>query len=88
MYGLAKLVLLAIAMLVAWRVYDVCWRNGLGTVWRWVWTLLAVMFWPFVATGIGFKYDDKALKVAGVLGLVALALSWLGLMALINMPSS
>jgi len=49
------------------RIYQVV--NGHGGKLPWLWAAGAFVFWPLVATIVGFKYDETAMQLVGCIGL-------------------
>lgn len=70
---------LLVAIIVAVWVYKVVNRHG-GQL-PWLWAIGAFVFWPLAATIAGFKYDETAMKVVGIIGLLFIVMA-IGLMAL------
>ena len=64
MGGIAGLI---VAIVMAVWVYKVVNRHG-GQL-PWLWAIGAFVFWPLATTIAGFKYDETAMKVVGIIGL-------------------
>ncbi len=58
---------LVVAIGMALWVYQVVDRHGGGL--PWLWAIGAFVFWPLTATIAGFKYNETAMKVVGIIGL-------------------
>ena len=65
MTGIVGLII-SIAM-AAW-VYQVVNKHG-GKL-PWLWAIGALVFWPLVATLTGSRYDETAIMVVGLTGLI------------------
>ena len=63
---------LLVAIVFAVWVYKVVNRKG-GEL-PWLWAIGAFFLWPIVVTIAGFKYDEAAMKVIGIIGLVFIAI--------------
>jgi len=59
---------LIISIAMAVWIYQVVNKNG-GKL-PWLWSVGAFVFWPLVATIAGYKYDDTAIMVVGMTGLI------------------
>ncbi len=59
---------LVVAIVMAVWIYLVVKKHG-GQM-PWLWAAGALVFWPLVITIAGFEYDEFAMKVVGVSGLV------------------
>ncbi len=59
---------LIISIAMAVWIYQVVNKNG-GKL-PWLWSAGAFVFWPLVATITGYKYDDTAIMVVGITGLI------------------
>jgi hypothetical protein len=64
---MSSIVALVVAIVMAVWVYKVVNRHG-GQL-PWLWAIGAFVFWPLAATVAGFKYDETAMKVVGIIGL-------------------
>ena len=64
---MSSIVVLVSAIVMAVWVYRVVNRHG-GEL-PWLWAIVTFMFWPLAATVTGFKYDETAMKVVGIIGL-------------------
>ena len=64
---ISNIVSLVVAIALAVWVYKVVNRHS-GQL-PWLWAVGAFVFWPLVATIAGFKYDETAMKVVGIIGL-------------------
>ena len=73
---------LIIAIVMAVWVYKVVNRHG-GQL-PWLWAVGAFVFWQLVATIAGYKYDETAMKVVGIIGL---GLIVLGVVMAISLPA-
>ena len=71
-------IIIAIAMAV-W-LYQIV--NGHGGRLPWLWATGVFLFWPLVTTIAGFKYDEIAMKVVGIIGL---GLTVLGIVTTISL---
>ena len=74
---------LIVAIVMAVWVYQVVDRHG-GKL-PWLWVIGTFVFWPLVITIAGFKYDEIAMKVVGIIGLGLIVLGialGIGLVAL------
>ncbi len=58
---------LVVAIGMAVWVYQVV--NGHDGRLPWLWAIGAFVFWPLAATIAGFKYNETAMKVVGIIGL-------------------
>ena len=47
-----------------------CVVNKNGGKLPWLWSAEAFVFWPLVATIAGYKYDETAIMVVGMTGLI------------------
>jgi len=56
-----------VAIVMAVWLYQVVNRHG-GNL-PWLWAAGAFVFWPVVIIIAGFKYDEIAMKVVGIIGL-------------------
>jgi hypothetical protein len=76
MSGIAELI---VAIVMAVWAYQVVNRHG-GKL-PWLWAIGALVLWPLVIAVAGFKYDEIAMKVVGIigLGLIVLGLIVLGI---------
>ncbi len=59
---------LIISIAMAVWIYQVVNKNG-GKL-PWLWSAGAFVFWPLVATIAGLKYDETAIMVVGMTGLI------------------
>ena len=59
---------LIISIAMAVWIYKVV--NGYGGKLPWLWPIGAFVFWPLVATIAGIKYDETAIMVVGMTGLI------------------
>jgi len=48
----------------------------------WLWAIGAIVFWPLVATIAGYKYDETAIMVVGLTGLILVVM---GIVAVITL---
>ncbi len=64
---MSNIVALIVAIVMAVWVYQVV--NGHGGRLPWLWAIGAFVFWPLIATIVGFKFDETAMKVVGISGL-------------------
>lgn len=67
------IVALLIGLAFAFWVYKVVSKSG-GEL-PWLWAIGAFFIWPIVVTIAGFKFNDTAMKVVGIIGLVFVAIS-------------
>ncbi len=58
---------LIISIAMAVWIYQVVNKNG-GKL-PWLWAIGAFVLWPLVITIIGFKYNETAMLVTGLIGL-------------------
>ncbi len=58
---------LIISIAMAVWLYRVVNKHG-GKL-PWLWAAGAFVFWPLVATIAGFKYDETAMQLVGIVGL-------------------
>ena len=58
---------LIVSIWMAVWIYQVV--NGHGGKLPWLWAIGAFVLWPLVATIVGFKYDETAMSVTGLIGL-------------------
>ena len=65
---LSSIISLIVAIGMAVWVYQVVNRHG-GQL-PWLWAIGAFVFWPLTATIAGYKYNETAMKVVGIIGLV------------------
>ena len=61
------IVVLIVTIAMAVRIYQVVNKHG-GKL-PWLWAAGAFVFWPLVATIAGYKYDERAIMVVGLIGL-------------------
>ncbi len=59
---------LIISIAMAVWLYQVV--NRYGGKLPWLWAAGAFVFWPLVATIAGYKYDETAIMVVGLTGLI------------------
>ena len=62
------IIVLIISIVMAQWIYQVVNRHG-GKL-PWLWAAGAFVFWPLVATIAGYKYDETAIMVVGLTGLI------------------
>jgi hypothetical protein len=77
----AGIIGLIISIAVAVWVYQVVNRHG-GKL-PWLWAAGTLVFWPVVATIAGLKYDETAIAVVGVTGLLLIVIGVLAVITLI-----
>jgi hypothetical protein len=63
---------LIISIAMAVWIYQVVNKNG-GKL-PWLWSAGAFVFWPLVATLAGYKYDETAIMVVGMTGLILIVM--------------
>ncbi len=61
------IIVLIISIAMAVRIYQVVNKHG-GQL-PWLWAAGAFVFWPLVATIAGFKYEETAMQLVGIVGL-------------------
>lgn len=71
---------LIIGIAMAVWVYQVVNRHN-GAM-PWLWAIGTVLIWPVFVTAVGFKFNESAMKVVGIIGLVIIVLG-IGLLATI-----
>jgi len=71
---------LIISIAMAVRIYQVVNKHG-GKL-PWLWAAGAFVFWPLVATIAGYKYDETAIMVVGMTGLILIVM---GIVAVITL---
>jgi len=49
----------------------------------WLWAAGAFVFWPLVATVAGYKYDETAIMVVGLTGLILFVMGIVAVIMLI-----
>ncbi len=62
------IVVLIVSIVMAVWIYQVMDKHG-GKL-PWLWAIGAIVFWPVVILFAGFKYDDTAIMVVGMTGLI------------------
>ena len=77
----AGIIGLIISIAVAVWVYQVVNRHG-GKL-PWLWAAGTLVFWPVGATIAGLKYDETAIAVVGVTGLLLIVIGVLAVITLI-----
>jgi len=63
---------LIISIAMAVWVYQVVNKHG-GKL-PWLWAIGALVFWPLVATLAGSRYDETAIMVVGLTGLILIVM--------------
>jgi len=71
---------LTVTIVMTVWAYQVVYRHG-GKL-PWLWAAGVFLFWPLVTTIAGFKYDEIAMKVVGIIGL---GLTILGIVTTISL---
>jgi len=61
------IIVLIISIAMAVRIYQVVNKHG-GKL-PWLWAAGAFVFWPLVATIAGYKYEETAMQLVGIVGL-------------------
>ncbi len=61
------IIVLIISIAMAVRIYQVVNKHG-GKL-PWLWAAGAFVFWPLVATIAGYKYNETAMQLVGLIGL-------------------
>jgi len=69
---MSGIISLVVAIGMALWVYQVVNKHG-GKL-PWLWAIGAFVFWPLTATIAGVKYNETAMKVVGIIGLVFVVL--------------
>ena len=72
---------LIISIAMAVWIYQVVIKNG-GKL-PWLWSAGAFVFWPLVATIAGYKYDETAIMVVGMTGLILIVMGVLAVITLL-----
>lgn len=77
---MGSIVGLVIGIAMAVWVYNVLSKKGVQL--PWLWAIGTAIIWPIFVTIVGFKYNEGAMKIVGIIGLVILALGTAALMAI------